>query len=130
MPDTAYLDAVAYFNTFRRTYSPFFTRYDAWVTPTCVLPPPKLGLYHMNVDLDPLDFIAREEKLGQYMSIYNVTGQPAISLPLAMHASGLPIGVQIAARTAEDHVLIGLGAQLEQAMPWKDRKPALHAASH
>lgn len=129
VPDTAYLDAVAYFNTFRRMMGQFFTRYDALVTPTCVVPPPKLGLYHMNVDLPPLDFIAREEKLGQFMSIYNVTGQPAISLPLAMHASGLPIGVQIAARPAEDHVLIGLGAALEQAMPWKDRRPEVHLAA-
>ena len=129
VPDTAYLDAVAYFNTFRRMMGQFFTRYDALVTPTCVLPPPKLGLYHMNVDLPPLDFIAREEKLGQFMSIYNVTGQPAISLPLGMHASGLPIGVQIAARPAEDHVLIGLGTELEQAMPWKERRPEVHLAA-
>ncbi len=129
VPDTAYLNAVAYFNTFRRMMGQFFTRYDALVTPTCVLPPPKLGLYHMNVDLPPADFIAREEKLGQFMSIYNVTGQPAISLPLAMHASGLPIGVQIAARPAEDHVLLGLGAALEQAMPWKDRRPEVHLAT-
>ena len=129
VPDTAYLDAVAYFNTFRRMMGQFFTRYDALVTPTCVVPPPKLGLYHMNVDLPPLDFIAREEKLGQFMSIYNVTGQPAISLPLAMHGNGLPIGVQIAARPAEDHVLIGLGAELEQAMPWKERRPEVHLAA-
>jgi amidase len=129
VPDTAYLDAVAYFNTFRRTVGPFFHRYDAWVTPTCVVPPPKLGLYHMNVDLPPLDFIAREEKLGQFMSIYNVTGQPAISLPLGMHASGLPIGVEIGARPAEDHVLIQLGAQLEQAMPWRDRRPPLNVGN-
>ncbi len=129
VPDTAYLDAVAYFNTFRRTIGPFFREYDAWVTPTCVLPPPKLGLYHMNVDLAPRDFITREEQLGQYMSVYNVTGQPAISLPLGMHRNGLPIGVQIAARPAEDHVLIGLGAELEVAMPWKDRRPPLHVAA-
>ncbi|MFO1169608.1 MAG: amidase [Hyphomicrobiaceae bacterium] len=129
VPDTAYLDAVAYFNTFRRMMGQFFTRYDALVTPTCVLPPPKLGLYHMNVDLPPLEFIAREEQLGQFMSIYNVTGQPAISLPLAMHQSGLPIGVQIAARPAEDHVLLGLGAELERAMPWKDRRPEVHLAA-
>ncbi|MEZ5924197.1 MAG: amidase [Hyphomicrobiaceae bacterium] len=129
VPDTDYLEAVAYFNTFRRMMGQFFTRYDALLTPTCVVPPPELGLYHMNVDLAPLDFIAREENLAQFMSIYNVTGQPAISLPLAMHASGLPIGVQIAARPAEDHLLIQLGAQLEQAMPWKDRRPPLHVAT-
>lgn len=128
VPHTANLDAIAYFNTFRRMMGAFFSRYDAWVTPTCVVSPPKLGLYNMNVELPPLEFIAREEKLGQFMSIYNVTGQPAISLPLGMHASGLPIGVQIAARPAEDHLLIQLGALLEEAMPWRHRLPPLHAS--
>jgi len=59
---------------------------------------------------------------------YNVTGQPAISLPLGMHSNGLPIGVQLGARPGEDHLLIELGAALERAMPWRDRKPPIHVA--
>jgi amidase len=83
----------------------------------------------MNVDLPPKEFIAAEERSQQFMVIYNVTGQPAISLPLAMHSTGLPIGVQLAARPAEDHLLIELGAMLEDAMPWRERKPPIHVAS-
>jgi amidase len=62
------------------------------------------------------------------MVLYNLTGQPALSLPLAMHSSGLPIGVQIAARPAEEHILIALGAALEDAMPWRDRRPPIHVS--
>jgi amidase len=58
---------------------------------------------------------------------YNVAGQPALSLPLALHSSGLPIGVQLGARHAEEHVLIELGAQIEEAAPWSGRRPSLHA---
>ena len=59
---------------------------------------------------------------------YNVTGQLAISLPIGMHSSGLPIGVQLGARPAEDHLLIELGAALQEVMPWRDRKPPIHVA--
>ena len=51
-----------------------------------------------------------------------------MSLPLAMHSTGLPIGVQIAARPAEAHILIALGAALEDAMPWRDRLPPVHVS--
>ncbi|MEI6535453.1 MAG: amidase family protein, partial [Verrucomicrobiaceae bacterium] len=63
-----------------------------------------------------------------FMVWANVTGQPAISLPLAQHSSGLPIGVQLAAKPGHEEHLIGLGAELEQAMPWKDRLPQLHVS--
>ena len=53
-------------------------------------------------------------------------GTPAISLPLAMHSNGLPIGVQLGANPAEEHILLQLSALLEQEMPWKDRVPPLH----
>ena len=55
-----------------------------------------------------------------------ITGQPAISLPLAMHSSGLPIGLQLGARHAEEHLLLQVGRALEQAMPWADRVPPIH----
>jgi amidase len=57
-------------------------------------------------------------------------GTPAISLPLAMHSSGLPIGVQLGARPAQEHLLLQLAAMLEQEMPWKDRVAPLHASRH
>ncbi|MEA2778928.1 MAG: amidase [Rhodospirillaceae bacterium] len=129
VPHTRFLDALAYMNKVRRDVGAFFTRYDVWLTPTTAQPAPRLGVYNMNVDLPPKEFIAAEERSQQFMVIYNVTGQPAISLPLAMHSTGLPIGVQLAARPAEDHLLIELGAMLEDAMPWRERKPPIHVAS-
>jgi amidase len=126
MPHTRFLDALAYMNKARRDVGAFFTRYDVWLTPTTAQVAPRLGVYNMNIDLPPRDFIAREEKSQQFMVLYNVTGQPAISLPIAMHSTGLPIGVQLAARPAEDHRLIELGAVLEEAMPWQDRRPPIH----
>jgi amidase len=64
----------------------------------------------------------------QYTIIHNLMGTPAISLPLVMHSNGLPIGVQIAARPAEDHVVLQLARALEQEMPWAPRIPPLHVS--
>jgi len=59
---------------------------------------------------------------------YNIMGTPAISLPLAMHPNGLPIGIQLGGRPAEEHVVLQLAAALEEAMPWKERLPPLHVS--
>jgi amidase len=55
-------------------------------------------------------------------------GTPAVSLPLGMHSSGVPIGVQIAAKPAAEHLVLQLAASLEEAMPWKARIPPLHVS--
>ncbi len=123
-----YLDALSHMNQVRREIGAFFARHDVWVTPTTAQPAPKLGTYSMNIDLPPEEFIAREERSQQFMVPYNVTGQPAISLPLGLHSQGLPIGVQLGARPGEDHLLIELGAALERTMPWRDRRPPIHVA--
>jgi len=119
----SFLDSLAFMNKTRRATGAFFAKYDIWLTPTTAQTAPKLGFFNMNVDLPPEEFITREEAFQQFMVLYNVTGQPAMSLPLGMHTNGLPIGVQLGARPGEDHLLIQLGAELERAMPWRDRKP-------
>ena len=125
---TEFFDAQALFNRVRREVGPFFEKYDVWVTPTMAQVPARHGIYGMYVDLGPAEFLAHEQRPCQFMVLYNVTGQPAMSLPLGMHSSGLPIGVQIASRHAREHLLIALGAALEEAMPWRDRLPPLHAS--
>ena len=128
IPYTQFFDAQALFNRVRREVGPFFEKYDVWVTPTMAQVSARHGTYSMNVDLGPAEFLVHEQRPCQFMVLYNVTGQPAVSLPLGMHSSGLPIGVQIAARHAREHVLIGLGAALEEAIPWRDRLPPLHVS--
>jgi amidase len=80
--------------------------------------PPPLGYL-----TDPEHGIDRMLELLQYTSQFNVTGQPAISLPLHWTADGLPIGVQFVGGFAREDVLIRLAAQLEAAQPWADRHP-------
>ena len=62
----------------------------------------------------------------QFTIPHNIMGTPAVSLPLAMHSTGLPIGIQLAAAPALDHTVLQLAAQLEKAIPWADRKPSIH----
>ena len=61
---------------------------------------------------------------GPFTALFNITGQPAISLPLGMSRSGLPIGVQLVARFGREDVLLRVAGYLERAMPWKHRRPA------
>ncbi len=60
-----------------------------------------------------------------YTAQFNVTGQPAVSLPLHVHGSGLPLGIQLVAAYAREDLLLRLASQLEQASPWSDRRPDL-----
>jgi len=73
------------------------------------------------------DFGMDQEWWIPFTAVFNVTGQPAISLPLAMSSDGLPIGVQIAAGHGREDLLIRLALQLEEAMPWASRRPPVHA---
>jgi amidase len=82
----------------------------------------------MNVDVSASEFLQREQRPCQYMVWVNVAGVPALSLPLGQHSSGLPIGVQLAARPGHEEQLIAIGAQLEHAMPWRDRLPPTHVS--
>ncbi len=89
--------------------------FDLLVTPTIATPPPKLGTLTAN----PESLL----KVIPYTPAFNMTGQPAISLPLHWSADGLPIGVQFVAAYPRDDLLIQVAAQLEQVLPWKDRVP-------
>jgi amidase len=96
--------------------------FDLVLTPTCAEPPPVLG------DLtDPETGGSRLLPFVLFTAPFNVTGQPAMSVPLATSASGLPLGVQLVGAPYREDVLIRVAAQLEQATPWADRRPPVHA---
>jgi len=96
--------------------------FDVFLTPVLGTVPPKVG--HIDpVGLDPREVGKRQARAFPFTPPCNFTGQPAISLPLAWSDAGLPIGMQFAARYADEATLFRLAAQLEQARPWKDRRP-------
>ncbi len=65
----------------------------------------------------------------QFTLAHNIMGTPAISLPLSLHSNGLPIGIQLAAGPANEHLLLQLATALEEAEPWCGRVPPLHVAN-
>jgi amidase len=122
---------VADFHTNRicRSVGSFFARFDILLTPTLRTPPLKLGT--LNAD-DP-DFSAEEWlhaclAVAPFTALYNMTGQPAISLPLAESVNDLPIGIQFAAPYGDEATLFNLAGQLEVASPWAHRKPGAHVS--
>ncbi len=121
-----YLQATEQLNGFRRKIGQWFDRYDIWLSPTCAQVAKPNGIYGMNIDVPPLQFLQHEQAPCQFMTWANVCGAPAISLPLGMHSTDLPIGIQLSARPGHEEHLIGLGAELELAMPWAGRTPPLH----
>lgn len=100
-----------------RTLAP----YDAVLTPTLAQPPLRVG--EIRDDADPARDFENQKAFTPYTSAWNVTGMPAVSLPLHLTADGLPVGVMLAGRPGEDHRLLALAAQVEQAAPWSDRRP-------
>ena len=106
----------------RRAISWWTTGFDVLLTPTCAEPPPRIG------DLtDPSTAGARLLPFAIFTAPFNVTGQPAASVPTHMTAAGLPVGVQIVAAPYREDVLFRLAAQIETAQPWAGRRPAVHA---
>jgi amidase len=125
-----FLGAMAALNKARRQLGQYFTRYDVWLSPTTARVAEPWGNY--NLGRADVDFEELPEKIFrpvcEFTLPHNIMGTPAISLPLVMHSTGLPIGVQLAAAPANEHLLLQLAAGLEVAMPWADRLPPLHVS--
>jgi amidase len=116
-------------NIFRRTFGKFFEQYDMLITPTLMKLPEPLGKYaKTRTDLDYVGYMRLGDETRLYTTAANVTGQPAITLPLGHSKSGLPIGIQLMARFGEEGALIRLASSLEKEMPWRDRIPPVHAS--
>ncbi len=98
--------------------------FDLLLTPTVAEPPWTLGGFH---SVDPMMAGLRSQSLCAFTGPFNMTGQPAISLPLAWNGDGLPIGVQLVGAYGREDVLLRVAAQLEAARPWADRYPPISA---
>ena len=110
----------AYLQILIRTALPVLNAYDAILTPTLAAPPADVGYFDQAA---PAENFERQERFTPYAALYNVSGQPAVNVPLHWTAGGLPIGVMLAGRMGGEGTLISLSAQLEAARPWQHRHP-------
>jgi len=111
-------------NRATRTVASFLTKYDVILTPTLGAPPPKLGYFDtVNTPFEELS--KRFSDHNPFAWLHNVTGLPAMSVPLFWNAQGLPIGVQFAGRYADEATLYRLAGQLERARPWREKIPSI-----
>jgi amidase len=95
--------------------------YDLVLTPTLASPPLPVGA--IRDDDDPAADFEAQKRFTPYTSMWNLTGSPAVSLPLHWTPDGLPVGVMLAARPGEEATLLSVAAQVEAAAPWRDRRP-------
>ncbi|MGA2286205.1 MAG: amidase family protein [Dehalococcoidia bacterium] len=121
-----YLIAVAILQRISRDVQRFFVDYDVALTPTLAEPPLPLGALESTPD-NPLFGFIRAASYVPFTPICNITGQPAMSVPLYWNAQGLPIGTHFIGRFGDEATLFRLAAQLEQARPWANRHPPVWA---
>jgi amidase len=118
-----YIEAIAAAHAAGRKMAAFLSRYDVILSTTLAGPPPKLGYFDQNGDVQTFT-----ERVTEYLSVtplHNAAGTPAMSVPLHWTADGLPVGVHFAGRYGEEATLLALAAQLETVQPWFDRVPLL-----
>jgi amidase len=120
----AYLQSRAWLGMWTRRMADWWTGHDLLLTPTLGAPPPELGWFTAD---GPEQEERRIASFIPYTAQFNMTGQPAISLPLHWTPGGLPVGVQLVAAYGREDLLVRVASQLEQAAPWADRHPPVHA---
>jgi len=127
MSAESYLTSVAWLQAWTRRIARWWQEgFDLLLTPTILHPPPRLGTLTPSPDNDE-EVRKKIFAVVQFTQPYNVTGQPAISLPLSWNGAGLPIGIQLVAEIGGEDLLLRVASQLEQACPWRHRRPALAA---
>jgi Asp-tRNA(Asn)/Glu-tRNA(Gln) amidotransferase A subunit family amidase len=120
----AYVKAIQTLHGIGRRIAHWFLDYDVLLTPTLAKPPILIGALDMMTE----DREAYRDQIRSFVAfpvLSNVTGAPAMSVPLYWNAEGLPIGVQVVGRFGDEATLFRLAAQLEAARPWADRRPPL-----
>ncbi len=116
-----YLRATQYFQTVSRDLAAFQTRYPIILSPALAQPPAPLGTLNGSAE----DLRTLSTAFAPYSALANITGVPAMSVPLFQNTDGLPIGTQLMGRFGDEALLFRIAAQLEAARPWKDRLPEL-----
>ena len=111
----------------RRLSSWWDSGFDLLLSPTTGTPAYEIGFLASPPD-NPLAPLYKASSVLPFTGMYNITGQPAISLPLHMSADGLPVGVQLGAAYGREDVLVRVAAQIEEAAPWTGRIPPHHAS--
>ncbi|MEA2428937.1 MAG: amidase [Thermoleophilaceae bacterium] len=127
MTATDYLVALDYLRRISRTIIRWWEGYDVLLTPTLAKPAIELGELVPPEGQEPVTMLMNSATWVPFTPVWNVTGQPAISLPLHQSNAGLPIDTQFVGAPAAEEMLISLAAQLEQARPWADRRPPVAA---
>lgn len=123
-----YLADVAVHQTISRMIAGWFEAgHDLLLTPTMAEVAPPLGAMAQNPD-DPMQPFHRAFPSGAFTALFNVTGQPAISLPIELSSGGVPVGTQLVAPFGREDLLIRVAAQLERAAPWAGRRAGVYAA--
>ncbi|MBS0416498.1 MAG: amidase [Proteobacteria bacterium] len=118
------LTCLARMNELSRRIGRLSDRYDVFLTPTFTAVAPELGRIRSDVaGCTSLGYLTESLQIGAFTIQYNLTGQPAMSVPLSQSEQGLPIGVQFAAHYGADEALFRLAGQLEAASPWRMRRP-------
>ena len=107
-----------------RQMAAFHAQWDVLLTPGLAMVPPKLGWIDMMLD-DVDEYWRRVFTFSPFTVWFNLTGQPAMMLPLGTSPEGLPVAVQVVARYGDEATLFRLAAQLEAARPWIGRRPAV-----
>ena len=123
---SAYLGALEAAQIIARDMAKFLSTYDLLLTPTLNEPPAPLG-YFAPVPENPLQGWFRSGDFSAFTTICNLTGQPAMSVPLFWNEVGLPIGIQFMGRFGDEATLFRLAAQLEEARPWAGHRPPVSA---
>jgi amidase len=115
------MEALFALRLFSRRYVQAVDRFDVLLAPVLTMTPRPLGWFTEDGE-GAADF-ERQKRYAAFTALYNVTGQPAVSLPLCWTDGGLPIGSMLVGRPADEATLIALSAQLEAARPWAHRHP-------
>jgi amidase len=120
----AYSRAIATAHQVGLAMARFHQKYDVLLSPTLAKPPVPLGV--LSLSPENMQAFTREiTEFGPYTALYNVTGQPSMSVPLGWTPDGLPVGVMFSGRFGDEATLFRLAVQLEKGKPWAARKPAL-----